>query len=92
MVEEVRRLVIEGPPKQGLDRVDWTHAELAEQLDGPNGIRAGRSDMQRFCRTLSIRVYRPTCRFLRGDPVKKAEAREDLAALKRGSPAETVGG
>jgi len=29
------------------------------------------------------RVYRPTYRFLRGDPVKQAEAREDLAGLKK---------
>lgn len=83
MAEEVRRLVIEGPAKQGLDRANWTHAELAEHLFRTHGIRASRSAMQRFCRKLGIRVYRPTYRFLRGDPVKQAEAREDLAALKK---------
>jgi len=30
-----------------------------------------------------IRPYRPTYRFLRGDPAKQAAAREDLAALKK---------
>jgi DDE superfamily endonuclease len=38
--------------------------------------------MQRFCRKLGIRLYRPTYRFLRGDPVKQAEAREELEDLK----------
>src|SRR3954447_26513438 len=27
--EEVRRWVIQGPARQGLDRANWTHAELA---------------------------------------------------------------
>jgi transposase len=83
MAEEVRRWVIEGPAKQGLDRANWTHAELAEHLFRTHGIRASRSAIQRFCRKLDIRVYRPTYRFLRGDPVKQAEAREDLAGLKK---------
>jgi len=81
---EVRRWVIEGPQAQGLDRANWTHAELAEHLLRTHGIRASRSAMQRFCRKLGIRVYRPTYRFLRGDPEKQAEARAELAELKRG--------
>jgi len=84
MAEEVRRWVIEGPAKQGLDRANWTHAELADHLKKARGIAASRSAMQRFCRKLGIRVYRPTYRFLRGDPVKQAKAREELAELKRG--------
>lgn len=84
MAEEVRRWVIEGPAKQGLDRANWTHAELAEHLFRTHGIRASRSAVQRFCRKLGIRVYRPTYRFLRGDPEEQAGAREELAALKKG--------
>lgn len=84
LAEEVRRWVIEGPAKQGLDRANWTHAELAEHLFRTHGIRASRSAMQRFCQKLGIRVYRPTYRFLRGDPEEQAKAREDLAALKKG--------
>lgn len=84
MAEEVRRWVIQGPARQGLDRANWTHAELAEHLFRTQGIRASRSAMQRFCRKLGIRVYRPTYRFLRGDPEKQARAREDLAGLKKG--------
>jgi transposase len=84
LAEEVRRWVVEGPAKQGLDRANWTHAELAEHLYRTHGIRASRSAMQRFCRKLRVRVYRPTYRFLRGDPQKQATAREELAALKKG--------
>jgi transposase len=84
MADEVRRWVIEGPQAQGLDRANWTHAELAEHLFRTHGIRASRSAMQRTCQKLGIRVYRPTYRFLRGDPEKQAAAREDLAALKKG--------
>jgi transposase len=82
MAEEVRRWVIAGPSGQGLDRANWTHAELADHLRKSRGISASRSAMQRFCRKAGIRPYRPTYRFLRGDPVKQAEAREELADLR----------
>jgi transposase len=81
---EVRRWVIEGPAAEGLDRANWTHAELAEHLYRTDGIRASRSAMQRFYQRLGIRVYRPTYRFLRGDPEKQQVARRELAELKRG--------
>ena len=38
--------------------------------------------MRRFCRQHGIRPYRPTYRLLRGDPVKQAEAKVELAELK----------
>jgi transposase len=82
MAEEVRRWVITGPSGQGLDRANWTHAELADHLRKSRGITSSRSAMQRFCRKAGIRLYRPTYRFLRGDPVKQAEAREELAELR----------
>lgn len=84
LAEEVRRWVIEGPAAQGLDRANWTHAELADHLLKARGVAASRSAMQRSCRELGIRVYRPTYRFLRGDPVEQAKARAELAELKRG--------
>src|SRR5262249_27997097 len=48
MAGEIRRWVIDGPQAQGLDRANWTHAELAEHLSRTHGIRASRSAMQRF--------------------------------------------
>ena len=80
----LRSWVIEGPQAQGLDRANWTHAELAEHLYRTHGVRVGKSAMQVFCRKHDIRPYRPTYRFLRGDPAKQEVAREDLAVLKRG--------
>jgi transposase len=86
LTEEIRRWVIEGPARQGLDRANWTHAELAEHLHKTHGIAASRSAMQRFCQKIGVRVYRPSYRFLRGNPDKQAQARQELAELKRGRP------
>ncbi len=55
MADEIRRWVIEGPAEQGLDRANWTHAELADHLKKTHGITASRSAMQRFCRRNGIR-------------------------------------
>jgi transposase len=81
LADEVRRWVIDGPAKQGLDRANWTHEELADHLLKTKGIRTSRSAVQRFCAGIDIRLYRPTYRHDRGDPVKQARAREDLAEL-----------
>ena len=84
--EEVKQWVIGGPAKQGLDRANWTYEELADHLLKTHGIKTSRSAMHRFCRKIGVRPYRPTYRYLRGDPDKQATAREDLAELKKGQP------
>ena len=84
VAEEVKRWVIDGPAKQGLDRANWTHEELAGHLFKTKGIKTSRSAMQRFCSKIGIRPYRPTYRYLRGDPVKQDQARQDIDGLKRG--------
>ncbi len=84
MADEIKRRVIDGPAKRGLDRANWAHEGLADHLLKTHGIKASRSAMHRFCRELGIRPYRPTYRYLRGDPDEQAEAKEDLAALKKG--------
>jgi transposase len=81
LVEQVRQWVIDGPTKQGLDRANWTHEELADHLRKTKGISTSRSAVQRFCSKIGIRLYRPTYRYERGDPDKQARAKEDLAAL-----------
>jgi transposase len=83
LADEIKRWVIEGPAQQGLDRANWTHAELADHLFKTHGIRTSRSAMHRFCSRIDIRPYRPTYRFLRGDKDKQAQAKEDIAALKK---------
>ena len=83
LADEVRRWVLSGPAVCGLDRANWTHAELADHLFKTHGIRASRAAMGRFCRKLGIRVYRPSYRYLRGDPIKQEQARQDIAALEK---------
>jgi transposase len=84
MADEIRRWVIEGPARQGLDRANWTHEELADHLFKTHGLKTSRSAMHRYCQKIGIRPYRPTYRYLRGDPDKQTQAREDLAELKKG--------
>jgi transposase len=84
LADAVRRWVIEGPAKQGLDRANWTHEELADHLLKAKGIRTSRSAVQRFCSKIDIRLYRPTYRHERGNPEKQARAKEDLADLGKG--------
>jgi transposase len=84
LADEVRRWIIDGPAKRGLDRANWTYAELADHLLKLKGIHASRSAVQRLCSKLGVRVYRPTYRDLRGNPDKQAKAREEIAELKRG--------
>ena len=84
MADELKRWVIEGPAGQGLDRANWTHEELADHLRKTRGIRTSRSAVQRFCAKIGIRLYRPTYRYLRGNPEKQARAKEELADLGKG--------
>jgi transposase len=81
LADEVKNWVIEGPAKQGLDRANWTHEELADHLLKTKGIRTSRSAVQRFCSRIGIRLYRPTYRYLRGKPEKQAQAKADLIDL-----------
>jgi transposase len=83
LVPVIRQWVIDGPAKQGLDRANWTYPELADHLYKTRGIRVGKSALQAFGARHGIRPYRPTYRFLRGDPIKQAKARDELAALKK---------
>jgi transposase len=90
LADEVRGWVLGGPASCGLDRANWTYAELADHLFKAKGIRASRATVLRFCQKLGVRAYRPTYRFLRGDQARQAEAQEDLAGLKK-SPGRRVG-
>lgn len=83
LTDEVKRWVIEGPAKQGLDRANWTHEELADHLLKAKGIRTSRPAVGRFCRKLGIRLYRPSYHYERGKPEEQAQACQDIAALKK---------
>jgi transposase len=47
------------------------------------GIAVKRTAMRNFCQRHGMRPYRPTYRYVRGDPDKQQAAREELAALKK---------
>jgi transposase len=71
-----------GPVGCGLDRANWTYPELAVQLYRETGIEVKTTAMREFCQRHRIRPYRPTYRYLRGNPAKQAQARDDLNGFK----------
>jgi transposase len=78
-----------GPQGCGLDRANWTYEELAVYLYQTTGIEVKRTAMRDFCQRHDIRPYRPTYRYLRGDPEEQRVARAELEALKK-SPSRGV--
>jgi transposase len=80
----LRQWVIDGPAAQGLDRANWTYAELADHLYKTQGIRVGKSALQVFGIRHGIRPYRPTYRYLRGDPTQQQQSQEEVSDLKKG--------
>lgn len=79
----IQAWVQEGPQGCGLDRANWTYEELATHLYQTTGIAVKRTAMRVFCQRHDIRPYRPTYRYLRGNPEKQQVAQEELAALKK---------
>ncbi len=72
-----------GPQGCGLNRANWTYDELAVQVYRTTGIVIKRTAMREFCHRHQIRPYRPTYRYLRGDPQRQAAAKAELAELKK---------
>jgi transposase len=83
LADEIKAWVIGGPASCGLDRANWSHEELADHLLKAKGIKTSRSAVQRFCAKIDIRPYRPTYRYLRGDPAKQHKARQEQGELKK---------
>jgi transposase len=90
LTDEIKAWVIGGPASQGLDRANWTYEELADHLKKAKGIQTSRSAVHRFCSKIDVRPYRPTYRYLRGDPAKQAKAKEELADLKKKAQAGEI--
>ena len=83
MAPTIQAWVKGGPQSCGLDRANWTYEELATYLYQTTGIEVKRTAMRVFCQRHDIRPYRPTYRYLRGDPEKQQAARGELATLKK---------
>jgi transposase len=79
----IQEWVKAGPEGCGLDRANWTYEELATYVYQTLGITVKRTAMRDFCQRHDIRPYRPTYRYLRGDPEEQRVAQEELAALKK---------
>jgi transposase len=75
--------VTQGPAGCGLDRANWTYAELATHLYRMQGITVSESTMRSFCRMHGVRPYRPTYRYLKADPAAQAVAQQDLQVFKK---------
>lgn len=78
----VTEWVKHGPIYCGVDRANWTHEELARHFEKVTGVHVSETTMRDFCHRHGIRPYRPTYRYLRGDPEKQASAKEHLATQK----------
>ena len=72
-----------GPASCGLQRANWTYAELAAYLYQQTGIAVSETTMREFCHRQQMRPYRPTYRYLRGDPRRQAQAQAELTAMKK---------
>jgi transposase len=83
LAPEILGWILQGPPGCGLERANWTYAELATQLYRTHGITVSASTMRAFCARYGVRPYRPTYRYLKADPAQQATARQDLQALKK---------
>ena len=79
----IQAWVKDGPQHCGLDRANWTYEELATHLYRTTGIEVKRTAMRVFCQRHDIHPYRPTYRYLRGNPEQQQAAQEELAALKK---------
>jgi transposase len=79
----IQTWVKDGPEGCELDRANWTYEELATHLYRTTGIEVKRTAMRVFCQRHDIRPYRPTYRYLRGNPEKQQAAQAELATLKK---------
>jgi transposase len=90
LAPEILAWIKAGPAGCGLDRANWTYTELTTHLYRTHGIAVSESTMRAFCTRHGVRPYRPTYRYLKGDPVQQAAARHDLAALKKKRKRESL--
>lgn len=90
LASTILKWVKSGPQGCGLNRANWTYEELAAHVYRTTGITIKRTAMREFCQRLQIRPYRPTYRYLRGDPQRQAAAQAELATLKKRLRQESV--
>jgi transposase len=72
-----------GPASCGLQRANWTYAELAAYPYQQTGMAVSETTRREFCHRQQIRPYRPTYCYLRGDPQRQAQAQSELTEMKK---------
>jgi transposase len=80
---ELLAWVTQGPAGCGLDRANWTYAELAAHLYRMKGLAVSESTMRTYCTKHGVRPYRPTYRYLKAAPARQAAAQQDLQTFKK---------
>jgi transposase len=83
LAPEILAWIKAGPAGCGLDRANWTYAELVTHLYQTHGLAVSESTMRAFCTKHGVRPYRPTYRYLKGDPELQEAARHELEAFKK---------
>jgi transposase len=83
LASEILSWIKAGPAGCGLARANWTPAALATHLYRTHCIAVSERTMRAFCTRHGLRPYRPTYRYLKGDPEQQAAARQDLDACKK---------
>lgn len=83
LAPEIVAWVKQGPAGCGLDRANWTAAELAIYLYQRRGIAVSERTMRAFCTKHDVRPYRPTYQYLKGDRDQQEAARQDLETFKK---------
>lgn len=84
LAPQILKWIEQGPEACGLNRANWTYAELRDHLYKQEGVWVAIRTLRDFCAKRQVRPYRPTYRFLRADPEKQTKARAELAELKKG--------
>jgi len=83
LAPEIIAWIKKGPRGCGLDRANWTYSELTTYLYQQKGLTVGETTLRAFCVKHGVRPYRPTYVYLKGDPDKQAQARQDLEAFQK---------
>ena len=75
--------VKQGPQACGLNRANWTYAELADHIYKTHGLSVSETTMREFCHRHDIYPYRPTYRYLRANRAQQEQAAAELDPFKK---------
>ena len=83
LAPEIIDWIKQGPRGCGLDRANWTYGALTTYLYQQQGLTVGETTLRAFCVKHGVRPSRPTYVYLKGDPDKQEQARQDLEVVQK---------